>query len=331
MSQPDSRPQQTPPAMGEPPAPSLHEVPPTKLPIHLALGMFDGVHLGHQAVIEAANNSARRARGLSAVLSFTPHPSHLFAPPERVTRLLMPVPIKLRVLRRLGVGLTIIHPFNHAFAAIEADAFPAYLKERLPSLSSIYVGENFRYGKNRSGDIHTLLAGCRRLGINLYSAERIRCNGEPISSTRIRAALTQGRIEEANSLLGYSYFAEGNVICGRRLGRTIGVPTLNLLWEPELPPAFGVYAVRVRRSDQPEAPWQNAVANYGVRPTVEGEGAQVAPLLESHVLEPTLLTTGDPITVQWLHFIRPEQKFASLDALRTQIEADRARALELLG
>lgn len=309
--------------------PSLNTAPQTRLPIHLAVGMFDGVHLGHQAVIEAACNSARRAGGISAVLSFTPHPSRLFAP-ERATRLLMPVPIKLRVLRQLGVDLTLIHPFDHAFAAIEADAFPAYLKEKLPTLRSIYVGENFRYGKNRSGDIHSLLAGCRALGIDLFSAERIRCNGEPISSTRIRSALENGAIEVVNSLLGYSYFAEGTVIPGKRLGHTLGFPTLNLPWEPELLPAFGVYAVQVRRSDGDGATFQKAVANYGVRPTVESSEAPIAPLLEIHTLEPTDLTTGDHLSVQWLHFIRPEQKFASLDALCTQIAADTGRARELL-
>lgn len=290
--------------------------------------MFDGVHLGHQAVIEAACNSARRTGGLSAVLSFTPHPSRLFAPPEQATRLLMPVPIKLRVLRQLGVDQIIIHPFDHAFAAITAEDFPAFLKQKLPSLRSIYVGENFRYGKNRSGDTRTLLAGCRQLGIDLFSAERIRCNGEPISSTRIRTALEQGRIEEVNSLLGYSYFIEGTVIPGRQLGRTLNAPTLNLRWEPELLPAFGVYAVRVRRSDEAHAPWQNAVANYGVRPTVEAAAA--VPLLEVHTLEPTTLTTGDSLTVQLLHFIRAERKFASLEALRQQIEADADQAREWL-
>lgn len=241
------------------------------------------------------------------------------------------MPVKLQVLRQLGVDLTIIHPFDHDFAAIEATDFVARLKHWLPSLRSIYVGENFRYGKSRSGDITTLLQSCREQGIDLFSAERVRYNGEPISSTRIRSALQEGRIEDANNLLGYSYFAQGQIQGGRRLGRQIGFPTLNLHWEPELPPAFGVYAVRIRRSDQPEAAWENGIANYGVRPTVEGAGAAVAPLLETHTLEPTALTTGDPVSVQWLSFLRPEQKFASLDALRTQIASDLERAKVQLG
>lgn len=331
------------------PCPTLHSVPPTNKPIHLAVGMFDGVHLGHQAVIEAANHSARRTGGLSAVLSFNPHPSRLFAP-QNPTRLLMPPQIKLNVLQRMGVGLTIIHPFDREFAAIKASDFPAYLKRCLPTLRSIYVGENFRYGKARSGDISALLADCRRENIDLFSAERIRYNGEPISSTRIRAALEQGQIEEANRLLGYSYFATGRISPGKQLGRKLGFPTLNLPWEPELPPAFGVYAVRICRdngdnaaqSEQanhgaaaigtaPKSTWYNAVANYGLRPTVHAETESVAPLLEVHVLESCPLTTADSVCVQWLHFLRPEQKFPSIEALQTQIRKDSAAAASLLG
>lgn len=308
------------------PCPTLLTAPSTGLPIHLAVGMFDGVHLGHQAVIESANHLARRTGGLSAALSFDPHPSRLFSP-QNPTRLLMPAATKVSLLRRLGVGLVIIHPFDAAFASIEAADFPAYLKRCLPTLRSICVGENFRYGKKRLGDVESLLRDCKRTGIDLFSAERIRCNGEPISSTRIRNAVAEGRIDEANQLLGYNYFSEGTVVPGRKIGRTIGFPTLNLPWQPELPPAFGVYAVRIRPNATAGSPWQHAVANYGLRPTVEA--AAPSPLLEVHTLAPTTISASDAICVEWLHFIRPEQKFPSLEALKAQISSDAEKARQI--
>jgi riboflavin kinase/FMN adenylyltransferase len=181
----------------------------------------------------------------------------------------------------------------------------------------VYVGENWRFGRGRRGDIALLVAEGRRHGITVVSAPRINRNGEPVSSTRIRACLEEGRLEEANAMLGYTYFAEGVVAPGKQLGRTIGFPTLNVAWEPDLRPRFGVYAVRVSgekiRGSLP------AVANYGLRPTVEDV---TVPRLEIHVLGPCPFDAGDLLTVEWVRFIRPERKFSSLDELRAQISAD---------
>ena len=155
------------------------------------------------------------------------------------------------------------------------------------------------------------------------SAERINQNGEPISSTRIRGYLEEGRMEEANALLGYTYFAEGVVIPGKQLGRTIGFPTLNVSWEPDLRPRLGVYAVSV--SGGKSAGTLPAVANYGLRPTVENS---TAPRLEVHVLATSCpFDVGDSLTVEWLSFLRPEQKFPDVEALRLQIAKDREDAL----
>lgn len=287
-------------------------------PLHLALGMFDGVHLGHQAVIESAVHSAHRTGGEAGVLTFDPHPSALFRP-ENPTRLLQPRSVKERLLEECGVKLMIFQRFTKEFAAVEAADFPAMLRSHLPTLRSLHIGENFRFGRGRHGDVNDLIGTCQPLEIGVFSVERIKHNGDPISSTRIRASLADGRIAEVNELLGYSYFSLGEVIPGRQLGRTIGFPTLNIRWAPESRPRLGVYAVRVRQ-DTPGAKWQNAVANYGVRPTVEQADAE--PLLEMHILGDTQLTTGDRLSVEWLQFIRPEQKFDSVDALRDQIAQD---------
>ena len=294
------------------------ELPPR--PLHLAVGMFDGVHLGHQAVIESAVHSARRSGGLAGVLTFWPHPSVLFRPEGR-TRMLMSPEMKSRVVLRLGVDAVIQQTFSLEFARIAAEDFLPHLRRRLPHLAGVYVGENWRFGAGRRGDVRLLLAEAAKHRVSVLSVPRIHWNGEPISSTRIRDSLEAGRLEEANMLLGYSYFAEGMVTPGRQLGRTLGFPTLNVPWEPELKPRYGVYAVRV--TGDAAGPALPAVANYGLRPTV---GEAVAPLLEAHLLGPCPFGTGSRVTIDWLKFLRPEQKFDDVEKLRLQIARDQAAA-----
>jgi len=282
-------------------------------PLHLAIGMFDGVHLGHQAVIESAVHSARRCGGLAGVLTFWPHPSALFRPDQR-TRMLMNPEMKARVLGRLGVDVIIAQPFTREFARITAEDFLPHLRRALPTLAGIYVG--------RQGDVRLLTASAARQHVPVVSVPRIVCNGEPISSTRVRDALAAGEVEAANLFLGYSYFAEGVVTPGRRLGRTLGFPTLNLPWQPELEPRHGVYVVRVAGGESGAV--RPGVANYGQRPTVNTAGG--GPLLEVHVLGDCPFGAGMRVTVEWLHFLRPEQKFAGPQELRAQIARDRAAA-----
>lgn len=296
-------------------------------PLHLAIGMFDGVHLGHRAVIESALLSARRSGGVAAVLTFDPHPSRLFRP-EAPVRLIMDRDRRVGALLALGVSAVIVQPFDSAFAAIEAEAFLPYLHGALPSLHTVYVGENWRFGRGRRGDVALLVAEARRLGLHVVSAPRINGDGEPISSTRIRALLVDGRIDAANVLLGGAYASEGVVVPGKRLGRTIGFPTLNLPWNPDLRPKLGVYAVQVRRPGDTGGEAYPAVANFGLRPTVERADL---PQLEVHLLDECPFGTGDALRVEWLAFLRPEQKFENLDALRAQIARDRDAARAWLG
>ena len=285
--------------------------------LHLAIGVFDGVHLGHKAVIESAVFSAQRSGGVGGVLTFDPHPSRLFRP-ENPTLLMMPIKEKTSMLHAVGVDVVIRKHFDRVFASIPADQFLAELKAALPSLKSIYIGENFRFGRMRAGTVATLIESGNTLGIGVFSVDRIKHNGEPISSTRIRKELEAGHIEAVNDLFGYNYFSNGTVLGGAKLGRQIGFPTLNLPWEPECLPRFGVYQVRFRSAA--DQPWEPAVANYGVKPTVAE--ANQTPALEVHALSGTPLDQGDFLEVEWLRFIRPEQKFASLDALKAQITKD---------
>jgi len=293
-------------------------------PAHLAIGMFDGVHLGHQSVIEMAVHSARRRHGLAGALTFQPHPSVLLRP-DRPTRLMMPPELKRRVLARLGIDFIIEQRFTAEFARTTAVEFVAGLKRSLPGIEAVYVGENFRFGQGRAGDVAVLIERARAAGFAVYSAPRLNHNGAPIASSRVRELLVAGDVEGANALLGYTYFCEGVVEPGRRLGRTLGFPTLNLRWEPELPPRFGVYAVTVADASGRSSP---GVANYGLRPTVEA--AAPRPLLEVHLLGGTSLGPGARLTVRWLKFLRPEQKFGGIDELRAQIARDREAAAGLL-
>ena len=294
-------------------------------PLHLAIGMFDGVHLGHQSVIEAAVHSARRSEGWGGVLTFWPHPSALFRP-EAPTPLLMPPAMKRRVLAGLGVDFLVEQNFSREFAAIEASDFVPMLRRCLPALAAVYVGENWRFGRGRTGDVALLVEEARRVGLEVFSAPRLNHNGAPISSSRLRELLAAGAITEANAMLGYSYFAAGTVEPGRQLGRTIGFPTLNLAWEPERQPRHGVYAVTVTAGEDGGA--VPGIANYGLRPTI---GGATRPLLETHLLAPAALGYGDAVTVRWLQFFRPEMKFDGVDALRRQIGIDREEARKFFG
>ena len=285
-------------------------------PVHLAIGMFDGVHLGHRSVVEAAVQSARRSGGVAAVLTFSPHPSVLFRP-DNPTRMITDLASKVDLLGQLGIEAVIAEPFTQEYAKIEAEDFVAHLRERLPRLAAVYVGENWRFGRGRRGDVELLIAEGRRVGLAVFSAPRVSFDGEPISSTRIRELLVAGEMAVANRLLGHTYLARGVVSPGKRLGRTIGFPTLNVPWIPDLRPKLGVYAVRVVGAKSGAS--LPGVANYGVRPTVE---TAMQPRLEVHVLTECPYGDGDEIAVEWLRFLRPESKFAELEDLRAQIARD---------
>ena len=291
-------------------------------PLHLAVGMFDGVHLGHRAVIEAAVHSARRTGGIAAALTFHTHPSRVLRP-EQPVRLIQSPEMKAQRLLDCGIDAVITETFTRELAAIEATALLPHLRSRLPHLTAIYVGENWRFGRGRSGDVALLVAEGRKLGLGVVSAPRIKHNGEPISSTRIRAHLEAGEMAMANTLLGYSYLSQGRVVRGKRLGRSLGFPTLNLPWNPECRPRFGVYAVRTREVGGAEI--CHGVANYGLRPTVEDTNE---PRLEVHVLGGCPFGEGSHLIVEWLDFLRPEIRFEGVDQLKEQIARDVGVAAE---
>lgn len=295
-----------------------------KRPLSLAIGIFDGVHLGHQAVIESAVTTAKRNHGLSALLTFTPHPSRVLGS-SSPTRLLMPEEWKNERVLGLGMDAVIWKQFDAAFAAIEAEQFMPWLVEHLPHLSSLHIGANFQFGVGRKGNIAQLTRSGRELGVDVFSVERLQYNGDAISSSRIRQELRAGSLDQVNRMLGYPYHAYGTVQAGKKLGRQIGFPTLNLAWKPETRPVYGVYAVQVSADDGVVYP---GVANYGLRPSVEDSVDE--PLLEVNIIGECPFDEGDYISVDWLGFLRAEQKFPSKELLVQAIASDKERAEKLL-
>lgn len=296
----------------------------TSFPLHLAIGAFDGVHLGHRAVLHSAREAARADGGVVGVLTYDPHPSRVLRPGSPVPLIFMR-PQKEARLTEAGAQLIHHEKFDLAHAGIEATEFPKWLRKTFPRLRSLHVGANFRYGRGRTGHGETLIAHASAEGLGVKLVSAVQLGEETVSSSRIRQCLSEGDLDLANRMLLRPYEAEGEVIGGRQLGRTINFPTVNLAWEPELKPAYGVYAVEVIHRGEALP----AVANYGLRPTVESE--PVTPLLEAHILRGTAPSTGDQVRISWLKRLRPERKFTDLDELRAQIADDCAIAGRIHG
>ncbi|MBK1875245.1 riboflavin biosynthesis protein RibF [Pelagicoccus mobilis] len=291
-------------------------------PVHLAIGMFDGLHRGHQRVIESAKEAARESGGVCGTLTFWPHPSRLFRPADPARMILSPE-LKRLELAKLGLDFIVEEPFTREFAAIEASEFLAHLKSELPAIQSVHAGENWQFGRGRTGDMGELELQGDLLGVGVESVPCLDSGAERVSSTRIRNLLTLGQIGEANELLGYDYYSIGTVTQGKRMGRTIDAPTLNLPFEGDLRPAYGVYAVSV--SDVSLDHQYRAVANFGIRPTVEQTDK---PLLEAFLLDECPFDYGHRLQVVWHSFLRQEEKFNGIDELKRQIakDVDQARA-----
>lgn len=282
-------------------------------PTAIALGNFDGVHRGHQNVIQPVLEHSLR----STVVTFHPHPREYFS--GEPSSLLTPLEEKISHLKHLGVQQLVLLPFNQELASLTPSAFIQDLLIKQLEPHYISVGEDFRFGYQRQGNAATLSAIASQLAITLNIATLQRNQNQRISSSRIREALNQGNIELANQLLGRPYLLQGTVITGEQRGRTIGFPTANLaLPRNKLIPRHGVYAVQVTSSTLPLISPHPAVMNIGMRPTVNGKH----PTLEIHLLNWTGNLYNHTLTVQLQKFLRPEEKFASLDDLKAQITRD---------
>jgi riboflavin kinase/FMN adenylyltransferase len=292
-------------------------------PLALAAGVFDGMHHGHRAVLQAALDAAQETGGSAAVLTFDPHPSKVLRP-DRAACLLTSTPHKLALMRELGIRYVLVIRFDEEFAALEAEDFLRRLSAAAGSLRRICVGHGWRFGRERRGDGNLLRALGPELGFETTEVSPVTIGGTVVSSTLIRHAVKSGDLDKAELLLGRRYSILGTVRHGDGLGRQLGFPTANLAAHNEQFPPDGVYAVRVRVGNA-RFP---GVANIGTRPTVQSAGERV---LEVHLLDVSEDLYGQDIEAEFVRFLRPEKKFPDLDSLRTQIARDAAAARELLG
>ncbi len=298
----------------------------SRAPCALAIGNFDGVHLGHQALLSDLRAAATRLNIEAAVMSFEPHPRAFFAQtmgdlskaPSRIANLRD----NLSALDQAGIDRVIVEHFNAHFAALSPEAFIQKILVEGMHVKLVMVGEDFRFGAKRAGELQTLIEAGQRYGFTVQTLTTIARDGKRISSSAVRAALAAGDFEEARHLLGRPYHISGHVIHGQKLGRTLGFPTLNLRIAHHKPAVMGIFVVQVHGlSDQPFA----AVASMGVRPTVDDSGRV---LLETHILDQHVDAYGKVIHVEFLKKLRDEEKYVDLPTLTAAInrDADQARS-----
>jgi riboflavin kinase / FMN adenylyltransferase len=288
----------------------------------VAMGNFDGVHLGHRAVIEAALQMARVHDRPALAVTFEPHPRSFFSPNSPQFRL-TDEPAKLRLLAGTGLAGAVVMAFDKMRAGTTAQDFIHHdLIERL-GISGIAVGYDFHFGKGRVGSPSLLVSEAPRLGIEVDVQPHVDIAERPVSSSAIRMALAEGQVDEATAMLGGPWFVSGEVIHGEKRGRDLGFPTANLRLDKNCGLKHGIYAVRVGRG----AERRDGVASFGRRPTFDNG----TPLLEVFLFDFNGDLYGERLDVAFIGFIREELKFDSVEALVRQMTDDSARARERLG
>jgi riboflavin kinase/FMN adenylyltransferase len=282
----------------------------------LSIGNFDGVHLGHQAVLTHVVEQGH-ARGAPALaMTFDPHPIKLLRPAD-APRLLTTLEQRLELIALTGIDTCLLVPFTHRVARMTAESFVRdVLVERL-AVQEVYIGKNFRFGADRGGDVELLTRMGNELGFQAASSPIVEHGGGVVSSTRVRQAVADGRVDEAAELLDRAVFIDGRVLEGKRLGRTLGFPTLNIEVENELQPDRGVYVTAVHiPSFNRTFP---AVTNIGVRPTIYQNSLTT---VESHLLDFTADVYREQVRQFFLQRLRPERTFDSTTQLMAQIRLD---------
>ncbi len=286
----------------------------------VTIGNFDGIHLGHQKLIDTVCQQATAHQLHACVVSFEPLPVELFArgehPPQRLTSLRE----KISLLNKLQLDQLLVLRFNHALAnTTAADFIKNVLIDGL-NTRYLLVGDDFQFGKNREGNLATLTAASEQYGFELQQASTLRASDARVSSTRIRGLLVEGNLDTAAELLGRSYSLQGQVEYGAQLGRTLGFATANIALKGHNPPLRGVFAVSVNDPQSDLA--EHGIANIGVKPTVNG----IRLCLEVHLLDFSADLYGKRLRVNFLHKLRSEKKFSGLDELKAAIATDEQNA-----
>jgi riboflavin kinase/FMN adenylyltransferase len=301
-----------------------HGLTPLGTPHAVTIGNFDGLHLGHQAMLARLQDVAR-ARGLpSCVLSFEPHPREFFTPEQAPARL-SSLREKAECLQRMGIDRLHVFRFDRAFSALSAEAFIEQVLGTTLEARYVLVGDDFRYGAKRTGDFALLKQAGQSLGFDAEFLPTVEVAGERASSTAVRQALAAGELEHAERLLGRPYSISGRVVHGDKLGRDIGFPTANIQLKHNRPPLLGIFAVEVYGLNGEPLP---GAASLGKRPTVKNPDA--VPVLEVHLFDFNAEIYGRRVRVDFLHKLRDEEKYPDLDSLVAQIRRDVDNAKQFL-
>ncbi len=285
------------------------------VPVALTIGNFDGVHLGHRAMVGLLTDAARRRGLVSCVMTFEPHPREFFAPDRAPTRLTS-LREKLELLAGLGVEQVHVRRFDYDFARIAAEEFIEQILVAGLGVRWVLVGDDFRFGARRQGDAAMLREALARKGVEVAQMHTVSLGGPRVSSTEVRERLARGDLHGAAQLLGRPYSMSGRVVGGERLGKRLGFPTANLQMKHNRPPLAGIFVVEVLGLGQQPL---EGVASLGVRPTVKESGA---PVLEVHLLDFAREIYGQHLQVRFLHKLRDEERFADLETLKRHIARD---------
>ena len=288
-------------------------------PTVLTLGVFDGLHLGHQLIIRTVVERAKETGAVPTVITFDPHPRAVLHP-ESAPPLLQTLDQKVEGFGVLGIEQTIVIRFDEEFSQIRAEDFLAeVVKERLQA-KEVYLGCGFAFGHDREGNIDLLRRSSQRLGFFADEVPEVRVHNQRVSSSKVRRLLAEGRVNLARRLLGRPYGVEGPVEHGAERGHILGFPTANLHLKNRVIPRHGVYVTGTLIDGQ----WHRSVTNVGIRPTFN---STTEPSVETFVIDWEGNLYGDVVRVRFLHRLRDEKKFGSVDELKAQIEKDVSRAL----
>lgn len=293
-------------------------------PHAVTIGNFDGLHLGHQAMLARLQAVARERDLASCVLSFEPHPREFFQP-ERAPARLSSLREKADFLRQLGIDRLHVFRFDRAFSTLSAEAFVERVLAQTLRARYVLVGDDFRFGAGRTGDFAALRTAGEALGFDAEFLPTVEVDAARVSSTAVRQALAAGDLDQATRLLGRPYSISGRVVHGDKLGRDIGFPTANIQLKHNRPPLMGIFAVEVCGLDGQMLP---GVASLGRRPTVKR--ADAMPVLEVHLFDFGSEIYGRRVRVDFLHKLRDEEKYPDLDSLVAQIRRDVEQARHFL-
>lgn len=289
----------------------------------VTIGTFDGVHIGHQKIIEQLVATAKEKNCSSVLLTFFPHPRMVLQKDNSI-KLINTIAERIEILEKTGLDYLIIQPFDTVFSRLSALDFVRIILVNQFNMSELVIGYDHRFGKNREGNFEQLEEYGHTYDFVVHEIPAQDINAISVSSTKIRKALQEGEIKKASKYLGYAFVISGTVVSGKRLGNTIGFPTANLeVGESyKLIPKKGVYLVRSKI----DGVWVNGMMNIGVRPTVQGEFETI----ETHFFKFEKDIYGKKIQIELLDFLREEQKFDSVEALKNQLLKDEKKSLELL-